>query len=171
MYRTILVALCIAGNAIAAPIRESPRNPEVEEKPSVPLEKLAKDQTASFGDWTVGHAHEENGLILIHRPSKLAVYLPWSSNGWVNYRTGDGTSRVLYSRGDSQPQGREYHLDKLLAKPAPMNLAAGVHTLQMWTVTVTAETMEFHCKAMNCRMTIRRSEAKFTHNSRTIGGP
>lgn len=173
MGRFCAIALlgCGTVGGQAAPIRESHgyRGP-MEEKPSIALNMLPKDQTATFGDWIIGHTPDEHGIILVHRPSKLAVYLPWASNGWVNYRGTDGISQVLYSRGAPSPQGRDYNLDKLLAKPSPPRLSPGACEIQQWTVTVTEDSIQFHCKAMNCRMIIPRFAGNFTHNNRTIGG-
>jgi hypothetical protein len=173
MRRLLLViglaaGLC-AGECAAVPDRAPRMEPAPDQLPTIALDQLAKEGGVLFGDWLVCRNIDENGLIIIHRQSKLAIYLPWASNGWVNYRTSDGVSYVLWSRGGADPQQRNYYLDKLLAQPPPARLAAGKHTFQSWTVTVNDDVIDFHCSSMNCRMSVQRHASDFTHNGRTIG--
>ncbi|MBI1831748.1 MAG: hypothetical protein HYR84_09895 [Planctomycetes bacterium] len=159
----------VATSITAAPIRMPLADDSApHEPPPIPLTQMPKDGNLAFGRWIVGNAQHENGLILIHKETRLAVYLPWASNGWINYRTGDGNSFVLWSRGGSDPQGREYDLDRILAKPPPGRIAPGKYTFQSWAVTVTDLEIEFHCSAMGCKMRIQRDIPAFTHNGRTI---
>jgi hypothetical protein len=140
------------------------------EPPPFALDQLPKDGALVFGNWVIGHTAHENGIILIQKQTRLAVYLPWASNGWVNYRSTDGTSYVLWSRGGSDPQQRDYDIDRLLAKQPHGRIANGKFTFQNWTLIVTDETLQFQCSAMGCRMTVRRDAPVFVHNDRTIGG-
>src|SRR5262249_15543558 len=141
---------------------------EPEQLKAIALNDIPKEGFAVFGGWLVCSNIDEHGVIVIHRQTRLAIYLPWASNGWINYRTADGTSYVLWTHGTSDPQNRNYYFEKFIDKPPQARLAPGTHKFNQWTVTVTASAMEFHCAALNCRMTIRANESTFTHNKRTV---
>ncbi|MBM3995950.1 MAG: hypothetical protein FJ303_17630 [Planctomycetes bacterium] len=170
--RLLFVATLVTMGALsagAAPIRMPLAQNEPTELPPVHLTQMPKDSNLAFGRWIVGHAQAENGIVLIHKDTRLAIYLPWASNGWINYRTADGNSFVLWSRGGSDPQGRDYDLNRILAKSPPGRIASGKYTFQTWTVTVTDFQIDFHCSSMGCTMRIQRDPPSFTHNGRTIG--
>jgi hypothetical protein len=176
MTRPLLFAslslLFLAPAADAVPIRDPHDKPDAPlQLPPIALDQLAKTDVAAFGNWVVGHTPHENGLVLIHRQTRLAIYLPWASNGWINYRTPDGVSYILWSSGGSDPQGRDYDIDRILGKYAQQRVAPGMYKFQTWNVTANDAAIEFHCTAMGCRMTVRSDGTTFVHNNRVLGGP
>jgi hypothetical protein len=162
--------LFVASPGLTAPRREpSGMSGGAIEIPAIPLDKLAKDGVIAFGDWVVGQTSHENGILLVHKQTRMGIYLPWASNGWINYRSADGTGHVHWSQGGSAPQQRDYELDRLFAKPTQQRVAPGRYDFQTWNVTVTDDTMVLNCTNMGCRLTIRRDVPAFTHNARTVG--
>src|SRR5947207_2631062 len=160
----------LAINSGAAPIREPHDKPDLPLQLSpIALDQLPKTDVAAFGNWVVGHTPQENGIILVHRQTRLSIYLPWASNGWINYRTPDNVSYILWSSGGSDPQGRDYDIDRILSKPPQQRVGPGTYKFQMWNVSATDAAIEFHCTAMGCRMTVRSDGMTFTHNNRVIG--
>ena len=176
MQRPILFAslllMLVAVNADAVPIRDPHDKPDAPPQLApIALDQLPKSDIAAFGNWVIGHTPSENGVILIHRQTRLAIYLPWASNGWLNYRTPDGVSYILWSRGGSDPQGREYDIDRILSKPPQQRVAPGPYKFQSWNVVVADDVIEFQCTAMGCRLIVRRDGTTFVHNDRVLGGP
>jgi hypothetical protein len=142
----LLVGAEFAGNAAAqGKAKDEPKTTE--------LHLLEKNGGANFGDWAVWR-YEEGGaaIFLINQKTGYAIYLPWSSNGWINYRTKDGDWHVLFSKGEPEPQKRDDY------------------TFKDWTVKVTKDLIDFHNSTHDDRMTIRRSTGEFIHNGRAIGG-
>jgi hypothetical protein len=143
-----------AAASSAAPNREPLGKSGPEELPSIELTRLEKEGGAVFGDWLVWN-HDQGGhsIFLINQKTGLTIYLPWVSNGWINYRTNDGAWYVLYPTG-----------------APPVRLATGKFVMKGWTVTITDDGIDFHTPNVPSRINVRAASPEFTHNSRTIGG-
>ena len=171
LFASVSLAL-FAITADAVPIREPHDKPDAPlQLPPIALDQLPKDGVAVFGNWVIGHTPHENGVVIIHCQTRLGIYLPWASNGWVNYRTPEGVSYILWSSGGSDPQGREYDMDRILGKPPHLRVAPGMYKFQTWNVTASDAAIEFQCTSMGCRMTVRSDGTTFVHNNRVLGGP
>ena len=89
---SVCAFLAFAAFSMAAPNREPSGKSGPEEPQPIELTKLDMDSGAHFGDWLVwNHNQGGHSIYLVNRRTGLAIYLPWSSNGWLNYRTAEGT--------------------------------------------------------------------------------
>jgi hypothetical protein len=169
----VCVSLLLGVGAIfAAPLREPHDHPDAPELRPIALDQLPKDGIAAFGNWVIGHTPQENGILVIHRHTRLGIYLPWAADSWVNYRSTEGVSYLLAPRGNPSQMHRDYDIDRLLAKPPQTRIAAGTYKFGNWTVTVAEDRIDFHCSAaMGCRMTVRPGGNTFVFEDRVIGGP
>ena len=176
MNRLALLAcvfLAFAAVSVAAPNREPSGKSGPEEIKPIELTKLDMDAGVLFGEWILwNHNQGGHAVYLVNRRTGLAVYVPWSSNGWVNYRTGDGTWYVLFPTGTPSPQDRrDLDIQKFLGKQPPtLRVAPGVYKFQAWTVTINGDEMEILTPNIQSTITLRGSVPEFTHNGRTIGG-
>jgi hypothetical protein len=151
---------------------------------SVELNLLEKNAGANFGNWAVWRFDEGvKALVLVNQKTGYAIYLPWSSNGWVNYRTKEGAWHVVFHKGEPELQDRkDLKIAPFLGKRPTDNLEVGKYSfegteivegkkvVQRWTVKVTKEYLDFHNASYDDRLTIRRSTGEATHNGRTIAG-
>jgi hypothetical protein len=162
-----------AASLAAAPNREPLGKSGQEELPAIELTHLEKEGGAVFGDWLLWN-HDQGGhsIFLINQKTRLAIYLPWVSNGWINYRTNDGTWYVLFPTGAPSLQNRsDLNIEKFLGKKAPaVRLANGKYVIKGWTVAITNDGIDFHTPNVASRINIRAASPEFTHNARTIGG-
>jgi hypothetical protein len=143
-----------------------------EEPKTTELHLLTKNAGATFGDWVVWR-YEEGGaaVFLINQKTGFSIYLPWSSNGWINYRDKGGEWYVLFSKGEAEKQNRDdLPIAKFLEKKRPaVALEAGKYTFKDWTVKVTKDHIDFHSSTYDDRFTVQRSSGEVTHNGRSIG--
>ena len=102
----------------------------------------------------------------------MIVYLPWSSNGWLNYRVSAGQWFDLLSQGTPDAQKRDdLQAARFVGKQPAAILAPGRYLFERWAVTVSSDALDFHNTAPhNDRMTIRPYTPGFTHNGRMIDG-
>lgn len=176
MKRPALLALLFvatAAVALAAPNREPAGKSGPEEPMPIDLAKVAMDGGALFGDWIMwNHNQGGHSVYLVNRRTGMAIYLPWSSNGWLNFRTSDGTWYVLFPTGTPSLQDRrDLDIQKFLGKQPPTaRVASGVYKFQAWTVTVTGDSMEILTPNVLSKITFRANSSEFTHNDRTING-
>jgi hypothetical protein len=134
------------------------------------LQNLARDSGAKFGDWTIWN-YQEGGpaFVLANQKTGYVIYLPWSSNGWINFRAKDGEWMVLYSKGEPEAQERkELLLAKLLDQRPTLNLELGKYTFKDWTAEVTKDKIEFKNGNYDDRLSIQPTAAEFVHNGRKI---
>ena len=168
-----IVVCCTAGLAHAL-VPDRPAPPSKKQAPqTVKLDQLADENGARFGDWVLWR-YDSGGaaIILTHLPSGQIIYMPWSSNGWLNFRPPSGAWQVLYSQGTPSPQNRDdIQSAKFLNQRPDMVVQPGQYTFLRWNVTVGADSIEFQNTAPhNDRMIIRPNVVEFTHNNRTVGG-
>ncbi len=174
MYRPTLFAwlfFVVVAASPAAPNREPSGKSGPEELRPIELTRLDKDGGAHFGDWLVwNHNQGGHSIYFINRKTGLTVYLPWSSNGWLNFRTGDGTWHVLYPTGAPSLQDRrDLDIQKFLGKQPPaVRVAPGNYKIQNWTITVTDDAMEIHTPNVRSTINLRATAPEFMHNGRTI---
>lgn len=174
-HLTILASifLAISEPSIAAPNRMPSGKSGPEEIAAVDLTKVDMDAGVLFGEWILwNHNQGGHAVYFVNRRTGLVLYLPWSSNGWVNYRTGDGTWYVLFPTGTPSLQDRrDLDVQKFLGRQPPnVRVAPGIYKFQAWTVTVTAEAMEILTPNVQSTITLRAAAPEFTHNGRTISG-
>jgi hypothetical protein len=153
------------------PDRPAPPNPYA--VTTIKLTQLEKQGGACFGEWTIWRFDEDiSAILLVHQPSQQVVYMPWSSNGWLNFRPPGGKWQVLYTQGQASPQERgDLNIAKFLTQRPPRVLERGVFAMEKWNVTVSNDTIEFlNTAPHNDRMTLRANAAEFVHNGRTVGG-
>jgi hypothetical protein len=165
--------LVLVFDGAAAPIRQPHDQPDAPELTPIALDQLPKKGVAAFGNWIVGHTPQEHGILVIHRQSRLGIYLPWAADSWVNYRSVDGVSYILnpFPRTDVGQMERDYDIDRMLSKAPQTRVAPGTNKFGEWTVTVAPDRIDFHCKAIQgCRMTVRSDGSTFVFNDRVIGG-
>src|SRR5437870_5420971 len=80
-----LVCLALGSTSLAVPDREAPPSPYALK--AVKLNELEKNGGARFGDWVVWrYDGAGSSILLIHQHTGLIIYMPGSSNGWLNYR-------------------------------------------------------------------------------------
>lgn len=154
----------------AAPVRTRDYQVEPDGPPPIPLDKIAKNAGAVYGDWLIWR-YDDGGqsVMIVNQKTNMLIYLTWQSNGWINYRTGGGTWHVLFPTGTASLQDRrDLDITRFLGKQPTHSLAAGKHTFQNWTVTVTPEAIEFFCPTIRSQMIVRPNSAEFTHNNRVI---
>jgi hypothetical protein len=142
-----------------------------EEPRTVELHLLEGRSGATFGDWTVWRYDEfGKAIFVINQKTGYSIYLPWSSNGWINYRDKDGEWYVRFSTGASEKQDRkDLKIEPFLKKKTSVVLENGKYTFKDWTVTVSKDSIDFHCSAGDDRMIIRPSSAEIVHKGRPIG--
>jgi len=171
MWSCVAVGLLLTSLAMAAPNRAPSGRSGPEELPGIALNRIEKDSGALFGDWILWN-HDAGGhsMFLINRKTRLVVYLPWVSNGWLNFRTGEGTWYVLFPTGTPSLQNRaELNVEKFLDKQPPgVRLAAGKHVMNGWTVTITDDAIELETQNVLSRISLRATAPDFTHNGRSI---
>lgn len=134
------------------------------------LQNLARDAGANFGDWTIWN-YQEGGpaFVLVHPKTGSIIYLPWASNGWINFRAKNGDWQLLCSKGEPIAQERkELQLAKFLDNRPTLELEAGKYTFKDWTVKVAKDKIEFHNSAYDDRLIIQPTTAEFVHNGRKI---
>lgn len=139
---------------------------------TTPLHAIEKNGGAHFGDWVIWRYDEgEKAIFIVNQKTGLVVFLPWSSNGWVNFRPKDGEWQILFSKGDAKKQNRDdLMIAGFLKRPRPdIALENGKTAFKDWVVTVTKDSIEFHCSTYGDKMTVRRSSGEAVHNGRTIG--
>ena len=141
------------------------------EKKALPEKEDAGTTGTNFGDWAVwNHPDLGPALLLIHQKTGYAIYLPWSSNGWINFRAKDGNWMVLFSKGDPEAQDRkDLNVARFLEKRPTANIEEGKSTFREWEMKVGKDTIEFHNLNYGDRLTVSRSSGAFIHNARTIG--
>jgi hypothetical protein len=170
-WRCVAIVLILGAAATAAPNRAPLGRSGPEELPSIQLTRLEKDGGAVFGDWFLWN-HDQGGhsIFLIHQKTGLTVYLPWDSNGWLNYRSSEGVWYVLFPTGTPSPQNRsDLNFETYFGKKAPpVRLASGKFVMKGWTVTITDEAIELQTQNVPSRISVRASAPEFTHNGRTI---
>jgi hypothetical protein len=171
---TLACVLLLAFDGSAAPIRQPHDRPdEPEPLPPIALDQLPKKDVAAFGNWVVAQTSHEHGILVIHRQSRMGIYLAWAANSWVNYRSVDGVSYMLnpFPSTDVGRMERDYEINRLFSKPTQTRVAPGTHKFGQWTVTVTPDRIDFNCTALQgCRMSVRSDANTFTFNDREIGG-
>ncbi len=139
---------------------------------TAPLHLLEKNAGANFGDWVVWRYEEgDPAVFLINQHTGLAVYLPWTSNGWINFRAKESEWQVLFPKGDPEKQNRDdLKIADFIKKPRPeVALETGKYSFKDWTVRVTQDAIEFRCATTDDRMTVRRASGEIVHNGRSIG--
>jgi hypothetical protein len=142
------------------------------DKKTLALDAIPEDGGAKFGDWTIWrYDGGDKAIFLINQKSGYAIYLPWSSNGWINFRTGDAVWYVVFTTGQPEKQNRpDLPIAKFIdRKPPPAELATGKYKFMNWTVEVTANVMQFHGSDFNASITFNINSPVFVHNDRKIG--
>jgi hypothetical protein len=154
-----------------------------DEQETTELHLLGKNDGASFGDWNVWRYYD--GFFLMNTKTDYVVYLPWTSNGWINYRTDKGKWYVLHAKGEAKEQDcsdLDADVKALLKKKPAATLETGKYKFegiiddkgkksrQQWNVRVARDYMDFHNSGTDDRFTIRRNSGEIVHNSRLIGG-
>ena len=188
---SLACAILFAFEGAAAPIRQPRGMAEAEQLPELPITRIKTGTGAIFGNWHIWgidvkplRGVEEGGpsIVLINQTNGLVLYLPWTSNGWVNHRNSDGKWHVLFNSGQSSPQDRaDLRVEQFNGRRPEHRLAAGQHEMAItvanreelrttWQVKVTADTLEFYLPSGNTRITLYRTGAEFTNNNRIIGG-
>lgn len=135
------------------------------------LQNLARDSGAKFGDWTIWN-YQVGGpaFVLANQKTGTVIYLPWSSNGWINFRAKEGEWKILYSKGEPEAQDRkELQLTKLLEQRPTLELEVGKTTFKDWNVEVTKDKIEFKNGNFDDRLIIQPAAGEFVHNGRKIG--
>src|SRR5262245_4415854 len=124
----------------AAPIRTPLGKADPDEMPMMALDRLDNDGGVRLGDWSSWRVDGGGKWYVIGtRQTGLGMYLYWGSNGWVNYRTGEGTWMVLFPTGTPSPQDRrDLDIQRFLGKRANVRIAPGKYMIQNWAVTVTS---------------------------------
>lgn len=171
-YLSCILVLGIVAIPSFGYLPDRPAPPKYDAIPMVKLDQLEKKGCARFGAWTFWRFDEEiDAVLLVHRPSGTHIYMPWSSNGWLNYREACSGWYVLYSQGQPSPQLRDdLKVDKYLLQHPQRLLERGECRFGKWIVTVADDTIEFvNTVPHKDRMTIRSQSATFVHNGRTIG--
>ncbi|MBI2808425.1 MAG: hypothetical protein HYX68_25850 [Planctomycetes bacterium] len=178
-----LAGLVLAGALSAGNPARVAQDKDPKKGNTIGLHLLEKNAGAHFGDWAIWR-YDEGGksLFLINQKTRYAIYLPWTSNGWVNYRSNSGEWYVLFSKGEAKPQNRDDlkiapFLDKKPAqaiehgtyKFVEKSNVNGKDVTILWTVKVTPDLIDFHCDGYDDRMTIRRASGQVIHNGRTFG--
>ena len=172
-FMIALTILCTCGMAHAL-VPDRPAPPSKKQAPqTVKLDQLADENGARFGDWVLWRYDSGvQAIILVHQPSGQIIYMPWSSNGWLNFRPPNGAWHVLYSQGTPSLQNRDdLPVARLLSQRPEIHVQPGQYSFQKWNVTVGVDCIEFHNTAPhNDQMTIRPHAVEFMHNKRTVGG-
>jgi hypothetical protein len=169
----LTAAILFTGSIAQALVPDRPAPPTKKAPQFAKLDQLADEQGARFGDWVLWrHDSGGNAIVMVHQPSGQVVYMPWSSNGWLNFRLPNGVWNVLYTHGAPSPQNRsDLQIAKFLNRRPEVVVQPGAYKFQHWNVTVGADSIEFHNTAPHKdRMTIRPHAVEFTHNGRTVGG-
>lgn len=138
---------------------------------TIELSGLEKGAGANFGDWAIWNYQDLGpALLLIDQKTGYVVYLPWSSNGWINLRTKEGDWMVLFAKGEPEAQDRkDLQTAKFLDKRPTLDLEEGKYTFREWDVKVTKGAIEFHNINYGDRLTMQRSSGSLVHNARPIG--
>ncbi|MBI1831749.1 MAG: hypothetical protein HYR84_09900 [Planctomycetes bacterium] len=162
-----LIALLIPladGHAVQDKNKDEPK--------TIELPMLQKNGGAQFGAWTVwNYAEGDKAVFMVHANSGLVIYLPWSSNGWINYRSKDGDWHVSFSKGPPKKQDRsDLKVEPFLAKKTTLVLEPGKYRFETWAVNITKDAIEFRCTTTDDRLTIRRMSGDAVHNGRGVGG-
>jgi hypothetical protein len=181
--RRFLAATTMAVAMFAFPGADQRADGQGKDPETIELHLLDKNAGAAFGDWNVWRYDEgDKALFLINAKTGYAVYLPWTSNGWINYRTDKGNWYVLLSKGEAKEQDRkDLKIEQFLKKTPAAALETGKYNFQaftvengkketqQWTVKVTKTHIDFHNARFDDRLTIRKNSGEITHNGRTIG--
>jgi hypothetical protein len=169
---TLAVAVAVAvAVAWAAPDRKAPPNPYAV-RPTK-LDELDKSRGARFGDWAVWR-YDDGGpaVLLVHQHTGTVIYMPWSSNGWLNFRDANGKWFVVFSSGTPDYQKRDdLKVARYVGQRPAAFLIPGQFTFDRWSVTVAGDTLELkNSGAHNDHIIIRATTSEFTHNGRSLGG-
>ena len=169
--RRLALLMSVVVVLFLGPVSAQDRDKDKEEK-TTQLHLLEKNAGANFGDWVVWRYDEgDKAVFLINQKTGLVIYLPWTSNGWINFRPKDGNWQVLYSKGEPKDQKRDDLMvaDFVMKERPGVVLENGKYSFKDWTVNVTKDVIDFHCSSYDDRMTIRRASGEVVHNGRTLG--
>lgn len=165
-----VVCVFVAAQLDAAPIRTPLGKTEPDETPMMALDRLDNDGGVRLGDWSIWRFDGGGkSYFIVNHQTGLGMYLYWGSNGWVNYRTSEGTWMVLFPTGTPSPQDRrDLDIQRFLGKRANIRIAPGKYMIQNWAVTVTGDTIEFDTKNVPSTIRLQANSPEFTHNGRSI---
>jgi hypothetical protein len=172
-----------SGEKAAAPVKEPPepkKEPEPKPEPkkeaaksTLRLDAVANGEAVRYGDWIIRRtdAGGDDAVFFIHEKTRRTIYMPWTSNGWINYRDAKAAWFVVFSTGAPEPQNRDdlklgMYLDR---KPPAEELVRDSYKMKQWTVRVDAGQIEMVGIDFNDRIIIPRNGHVFTHNGRKIG--
>jgi hypothetical protein len=165
------VVLILVAVASAVPDRVAPPNPYAT-RPTK-LDELEKSRGARFGDWTVWRYDDGGAAVLfIHQHTNTMIYMPWSSNGWLNFRDPRGSWYVVFSQGTPDYQKRDdLQVARYIGQRPAEFLIPGQFSFAQWSVTVAGDTLELKNRAAhNDHIIIRATTSEFTHNGRSLAG-
>ena len=159
------------------------QDPKKEAPEAIELHLLEKNAGAGFGDWVVWRYDVgDKAIFVINQKTGLVIYVPWTSNGWVNYGPGGGEWHVMFSKGEPEKQNLDdLKVAQFVGKRPATVLENGKFKFAVptkendkdvthqWTVKVTKDYIDFHCASYDDRMTIRRTSGEVVHNGRSIG--
>jgi hypothetical protein len=131
------------------------------------LTDLPLRQGVAFGDWSLWRDRSGTRsyvhVYIIHAFSRCVVYLPTSSNGWINYRVGPADADdwyVVWSNGTVEPQQRTLPHEELLGRQPGRQLPADTYKAEDWTFRVFGDELWVEYLAER-RMTFRRHSPKW----------
>jgi hypothetical protein len=178
----LLVCALPFGTPRAAGEEKGRADEKAKDQKAVKLDALDENTGATFGDWTVWR-YGAKATVLRNTKTEYVIYLPWTSNGWLNYRTDKKEWFVSYSFGKPMTQDRsDLKVDDMFKKAPTVALEPGKYTVQgeitingmkmtqKWDVTVGKDTIEFANTDGKNKLVITKTSAEFTHNDRAIGG-
>ena len=160
------------GETVAAPAKEFPPPKKEAGGPARRPGDLAKGEGVRYGEWVLWRATTgEDDAFWVHTKTNKVFYMPWTSNGWLNFRDTKGTWYVMYSMGPPELQNRDdLKVGDYTDRPQPtVEMARGTFKLKQWTVTVNDTQIEMVGDDFKDRLVIPRLGSVATHNGRKMG--
>ncbi len=152
---------------------------ESKETPRIPNNKAGAQEYyrngAKFGIWSLWvcpvQRNKKSAYLLYNQKSKETIYLSWTSKGWINHRTAEGTWNYIIEstkKVHNNPSGEKYY-DNLKDKQPTKMLTKNDYKLGgNWEFTVSDEQIEFRTANREGILVIRPYTEEFTFNGQSF---